>query len=227
MAAKPGPIAHTDDWYEARRKTVTASVSAPLMLPDLPWSVPPKELADRIRSEDRVSPNEKMAAGAHFEEANYLWLQVVSGLCVRGLGELWLDQERPWMAASPDAWMSPYSGWEPLPEFEPPLWIRDEWGIEETGYDACEYLRGVSGDGLLVELKQTQSRNRHRWTKDGPPDHYYSQVQHQMHVLGLTRALIVCKVDSFEMRGHLLVKDRAYCVELEERCKDLWERYLR
>ena len=217
--------AHTEEWHAARRTMVTASRSSHLMCPGLPWGVTAAELASDMASGGGIVEREMMAAGSYFELANMGWLSHCTGAMVEPDGALWYDPERPWMGASPDAYLT---GGGPAPDlsWEPSLVVRDSWGEALYGDEAAAYVRALPTHTLL-EAKQSKSAGRSKWKKTAPPDHYYNQAQHQMSVLGIDNNLLVAKVDAYELWAFHIEKSDGYCELLEQECKAFWEKYLR
>lgn len=209
---------------------VTASNSCHLMLGDkLRWGMTPEELAARM-ADDRFEPNAAMAAGTHFEIPNMGWLSFLTGLAVEPDGRLWHDPAMPHMGASPDGWLSNPETWEiHTPLEDCPLSLYDEWGDLHSGPDAVYLLWNMLDEDrsrILLEMKNTTSSKRSTRNKPEPLDYYANQVQHQMHVLGEKRGILLSRVDSYELHGHVLTYDRAYCEELDSRCKAFHKEYL-
>ena len=131
----------TEPWYAARRRTVTASNSAHLMLgPDvLRWWLDPDALAARILGDEPVPRNERMEACSFFESANLGWFGYVVGRAPEPDGYLTLDSSRPHVGASLDGRLGPKTDAPTLP-FDPSLVVRDAWGRCYYGRDGVRAL---------------------------------------------------------------------------------------
>lgn len=196
------------------------------MLPkkELPWKLPRENLAKHIRGEAEFVTNVAMEAGTHFETTNLKWFGYCASRHVHALGDLTVDDERPWLGASLDGWSGPGARGA-VTDTAPRLWTVDDFGREVRGLDAQGYLRELPLS--LVEMKQTVSKNRSRWNKPSPPPYYWNQVQHQMLVSGYELGMLVCKVDAYELYVHVIEADPEYQARLEATCREFWEEYLR
>lgn len=220
---------HTEAWYDARRRTVTASNSASLMLTpeELPWHEDDETLAARILGRTPGPPRSiKMEAGTHFETANLGWFGACIGRLVEPDGWLTVDPDRPWLGASIDARLRDRSFLGAAVESEPALVVHDTWGRQHVGHDAVQYLLDVPA-GAVVETKHVESRNRSRFAKADPPAYYGTQLRHQMAVVGERHGLLVARVDAYELWVHHLVADPAWEARLDERCRAFWEKHIR
>lgn len=218
---------HTQPWYDARRRTVTASMSAHLMLgPDeLPWHMPPERLAETIRTGVGPPRTVKMEAGTHFEAANLGWFGACAGRAVEPDGWLTVDTSRPWLGASLDARLGPPVCAEGFGAPEPALVVHDSWGRQYVGRDAQMFIRSLPDD-TVVEAKSVESKNRSRYTKPSPPVHYECQVRHQMCVVGAAHGLLVTRVDAYELWVHHLERDLAWEARLAAEAYRFWRAHL-
>ncbi len=80
-------------------------------------------------------------------------------------------------------------------------------------------LDGLSSNGVLVEIKCPTAKNHDKVVQEGIPDYYFSQVQHQMEVVGVSEMMFVSYCPDVSERPHLqrIVKDDSYCQQLIEK----------
>lgn len=78
-------------------------------------------------------------------------------------------------------------------------------------------------DGLgLLEMKQTEIWYKKEWA-NGPPKHYWTQVQGQLFVTGLPWAVIACKIGAADMRAFVVYPDNDFFEsELRPAVTDFW-----
>ena len=81
-----------------------------------------------------------------------------------------------------------------------------------------EEVRELGGVGIL-EMKQTQGKNRHTWTESAPR-HFVAQVQTQLFVTGLKWGVVACQLGSYDMIAHVILADKEFADNLSTVCDD-------
>lgn len=108
--------------------------------------------------------------------------------------------------------------------------------IEDSNmYESLQYpwmccdpdgLVQIEGNGVgLLEIKTTTGRQRKEWADDQVPDEYYSQVQHNMMVLGFNYSLIVVLMDK-TLFWRFVPLRVGFVTDLVRIEKEFWQNYV-
>lgn len=219
---------------------VTASESAHI-LGQTPkyWAMDEEQLAERKLSGEEFKPNAVMCAGTFWEPFIADYIHRATGIFVQPSSALYQHEEHSFLGATPDG----YAVLDAVPGAEPRVHelvsyltvvhnfevYRGEEALEKL-YEALVGQKNTQ-DGLgyqgLVEIKNQESKRRSKWYKEeGPPHHYYCQVQHQLCVMGAEVGLLVAKVDANELYVHVVEADPLMHELLVDSCRDFCQQYL-
>ena len=85
-----------------------------------------------------------------------------------------------------------------------------------------EALRARKGQTGVLEMKQTGERNRSKWTQ-GPPEHYWAQVQAQLFVTGYEWGVIAARIGTSDLIAHVVEADDLFFEEMVDSVEVFWE----
>lgn len=178
----------SDEWYEQRRLTVSASeVGMVLQLSphkspfDLWWQKKTGQTSDDDNRDTRRGRRYERLILEDFTEEHPEFAVVSAGLCV--------NTERTWQACTPDGLVYELGGHQQVDE---------------------ERLPVVEGEPVAV-VEAKSAANRDEWGEPGSdevPAHYLAQARWQMDVLGLTVCYMPV-VFGFEYREYVIEQDDA------------------
>lgn len=218
ILSHPNYVVHANDpaWQGRRSKVVTGTGVASLMGLN-PWRGREALLDSYLRSVP-FSDNHKTFWGRQLEGAVLQGYATLTGLRIVNANAYF---ERDVIGSTIDGLVDPGSLEDLLPASEgyvgttaPTYW--------RTGVNELQYLLGRE-DPLICEIKVTSERSKSDWGKEFPK-HYWAQLQAQMYVTELDRAIIVAKVGAYDIRHHVVEADANFQSRmLEEATKFLTE----
>lgn len=206
--------ADSPEWHQERLKVVTGT-----WVPVVMGLSPYKSHSDAVA---HYLGNSKFVAGRHAwwgrasEEANLMALgKMVPGLDV-------VSDHGFHVSASVGATLDgratltgrPVCDRADAPMSAPTCWRRD----------LIEPLQCLWDEGhthLLIELKQTDERNRRYWKE--VPEHYWAQVQAQLFTTESEYAIIFCRIGAADCRAHVIEADPLFHEEMVVKCGEFLE----
>ena len=208
-------LASGPEWLEERHKVVSGTEVA-VLFDACPWLTRSELLANkRAPSPPHLADTKNMWWGRYSEQHNMEAFGKLFGIAT--------FPENPYLR-HPTARLGATLDGSCLIDSEylckeMPDWLRKESWVGPFLAD----LDMIEGKEVLLEMKSTMGFGRKNWSTK-VPQHYWYQVQTQLLLTGLDCAVVVCKIDSSDMRAHVVYSDPQCHEEILREVTSFWEK---